>query len=323
MNINRKFFDNEKIENPYENNNVNISWSQLRMFYTCPRSYKLKYIDKKSENPINIHLIFGTAIHTVLQKYLEVAYENTIKEANELDLDQMLLEEMRNDFKLRKDKGDNLEVTKLEMKEFLMDGVEILKYFKNHRKEYFPSKNHKLLGIETQLHHKLKEDVSGDKGLYFLGYIDILIYDESLHKVKVIDIKTSTKGWKDYKKKDKNTTYQLVAYKKFLSEKFNIKIDTIEPSFIIFKRKINKELMYPPKRIQEFIPSHGTVSLKKVDEKVNKFVKYVFDENLERRTDVPYPAVSGFRQYNCTFCEFRDKHDLCNPAERVEKIKYN
>lgn len=321
--LKREFYDSQAVENPYGNNNVNISWSQLSMFYKCPLQYKLKYIDKKSKNPINIHLIFGSAFHTVLQNYLEEMYGNSVKSANELDLDSMLMDEMKKEYLTHQQKGNLLEVTKLEMKEFLLDGVEILKYFKNHRSAYFPSNKSTLLGIETQLHDELKKSSDGSRSLYFLGYIDVFIYDEKEKLLKVIDLKTSTKGWKPYKKSDKNTVDQLVLYKKLLSNKFGVEIDTIEPLFIIFRRKIDSDLMYPPKRIQEFVPPNGSVSVSRLSKRVNKFIDYIFDENLNYRTDVPYPAVSGFRNYNCTFCEFKEQHLLCDPTKRVEKINFN
>jgi hypothetical protein len=322
MKLTERFFEDRRIENPYEDKMVNISWSQIRMFYNCPRSFKLKYIDKKSENPINIYLVFGSALHIVLQKYIRVMYDNSVKQANELDLEYELKEEMKKEFINHKNKNHKLEITLKEMEEFLSDGIDIIRFFKKNRSKYFSTKKVRLLGIETQLHKKLKDDRFDKKSLYFLGYIDLLLYYENERKIKIIDIKTSTKGWGDYKKKDKNTVEQIIAYKKYLADEFDLDINDIDVSYLILRRKINQDIMYPPKRIQEYSPANGSISLKKVDKKINKFVNYVFDEDLKYRKDVSYPAIEGYKQMNCTFCEFKNKPELCNPKERLNEIDF-
>ena len=38
--------------------------------------------------------------------------------------------------------------------------------------------------------------ISSNPNVLFIGYLDIVMYNETLNKFKIIDIKTSTKGWK-------------------------------------------------------------------------------------------------------------------------------
>ena len=66
-----------------------ISYSQISMFNECPQRWKLNYIDKLSIRESSIHLIFGTAMHEVLQTYLEVMYNDSIKNADILPLEEM------------------------------------------------------------------------------------------------------------------------------------------------------------------------------------------------------------------------------------------
>ena len=66
-----------------------ISYSQISMYTDCPLRWKLNYVDKLSISESNIHLIFGTAMHEVLQTYLEVMYHDSIKNADLLDLNTM------------------------------------------------------------------------------------------------------------------------------------------------------------------------------------------------------------------------------------------
>ena len=61
-----------------------ISYSQLSMFSECPLRWKLNYIDKLRVSEPSIHLLFGTAMHEVIQTWLEVMYNDSIKNANKL-----------------------------------------------------------------------------------------------------------------------------------------------------------------------------------------------------------------------------------------------
>ena len=63
-----------------------ISYSQLSMYNECPLKWKLNYVDDVSIFESNIYLIFGTAMHEVLQTYLEILYNDSAKNADLLDL---------------------------------------------------------------------------------------------------------------------------------------------------------------------------------------------------------------------------------------------
>ena len=66
-----------------------ISYSQISMYSDCPLRWKLNYVDKLSISESNIHLIFGTAMHEVLQHYLNVMYSVSVKEADTINLNKM------------------------------------------------------------------------------------------------------------------------------------------------------------------------------------------------------------------------------------------
>ena len=57
------------------------------MYGDCPLRWKLNYVDKLRVSESNIHLIFGTAMHEVLQTYLEIMYNDSIKNADLLNLE--------------------------------------------------------------------------------------------------------------------------------------------------------------------------------------------------------------------------------------------
>ena len=78
-----------------------ISYSQLSMYNDCPFRWKLNYVDDLRIFESNIHLIFGTAMHEVLQTYLEVMYNDSIKNADLLPLEEMLKDKLIAHFKSR------------------------------------------------------------------------------------------------------------------------------------------------------------------------------------------------------------------------------
>ena len=77
-----------------------ISYSQISMFSNCPHRWKLNYIDKLKVSESNIYLIFGTAMHEVIQTYLEVMYHDSVKNADLLDLNQMLIDKLIEQFNI-------------------------------------------------------------------------------------------------------------------------------------------------------------------------------------------------------------------------------
>ena len=54
-----------------EKNMSRISYSQLSMFSECPLRWKLNYIDDLSISEPSIHLLFGTAMHEVIQEFVK------------------------------------------------------------------------------------------------------------------------------------------------------------------------------------------------------------------------------------------------------------
>tara|TARA_Y100000593_G_C4168316_1_gene265598 strand:- start:7 stop:540 length:534 start_codon:yes stop_codon:yes gene_type:complete len=177
------------------------------MFSECPQRWKLNYIDKLRVSEPSIHLLFGTAMHEVLQKYLNVMYEYTVKRADQLNLERILQEKMIEVFSRDKEVYGKDPCTKEELKEFFQDGCDILDFFKKRRGEYFSKKGYELIGCEVPVETDLQ------KNLKWIGYLDIVIKDTISDTIKIYDIKTSTKGWNKWMKKDENKTQQLLLYK--------------------------------------------------------------------------------------------------------------
>ena len=133
-----------------------------------------------------------------------------------------------------------------------------------------------------------------------IGYLDIVILDEISNTIKIYDIKTSTKGWNKWMKKDENKTQQLLLYKQFYSKQYDHPIDKIEVEYFIVKRKLWENLDFPQKRVQKFSPAAGKPSLNKVANRLDKFLNEAFTDIGKHKNDmIPTPSKKA-----CRFCEF-------------------
>jgi len=280
-----------------------VSYSQYGMYSTCQEQYKLNYIDKLGTSSANIHTIFGSAMHETIQHFLDVMYNVTKKQALQLNLEEMLYKQLVEHFTKENEKMEDgmFPCTKQELGEFFEDGKLILQYFRNKLDKLYSKSGFELLAIEQVLNAEVKP------GVHFIGFIDILLKDKSTDEVIIIDLKTSTKGWSKYQKNDKIKTSQMLLYKKFYSEKYNVPLDKIKVEYQILKRKIFEGADYPIPRISKFVPANGKPSVNKAWNGFLTFVNEVFDDsgNFIQRE---YPPTKGKQ---CDWCEFKQRK-LCS-----------
>ncbi len=274
-----------------------ISYSQLSMFNECPLRWKLNYVDDLSISEPSIHLLFGTAMHEVIQTWLEVMYHDSVKNADKLNLEQRLHDKMYERFQIDKEAYGKNPCTLEEMKEFFNDGVAILDFVKKKRADYFQKRQYELVGCEVPIEVMLKKDIK------MVGYLDVVLRHKPTDTITIIDIKTSTRGWNKWMKADKNKTQQLLLYKQFYSKQYGTPIENIDVEYFIVKRKLWENTDFPQKRVQKFVPASGTVSMNKVNNGLNLFLENAFDDKGEYRTDKIFALPS---KKSCRFCEFKN-----------------
>jgi hypothetical protein len=286
-----------------------VSFSQYSTFSTCPRMYKHQYIDKLGESSANIHTIFGTSMHEVIQHYLSVFYGVSKKQANELNLDKMLLEKLKTEFLTEKEKmSEGTPCTQLELEEFFGDGRRILEWFVKHIEKFYTKSGYELVAIEMPLNYEIKA------GVHFIAFIDIVLREIGSGEVIIIDLKTSTNGWNKYQKEDKIKNAQILIYKKFYSDLFGVPMQNIKVEFQIMKRKLMEDAPYPIPRISKHIPPNGRPSVMKAYDEFMGFINTVFDDTGERRLDIEYSKTPGKNKKNCKYCEFYARK-ICDGVE--------
>jgi hypothetical protein len=279
-----------------------VSFSQYSMWSSCPQHYKLQYIDKLSESTSNIHLVFGTAMHETLQEYLEKCLRISKSQADKMmNLNEMLKQKMRTLYLKESNNGELPICSKDELVEFLNDGNIILDYFQKRANfnKFFSLKDDELVSIEQPINAKIKENIN------FLGFLDLVIRNNSNGRYKIIDFKTATKGWSKYQKSDPVKNAQLLLYKKLYSEMIGVSIDMIDVEFIILKRKISESLDFTVPRISRHVPASGKPSINKAWNSFIEFVDNVFDENGAYRIDIEFQKQPSKL---CGWCEFYGTH---------------
>jgi len=245
----------------------NISYSQLSMFTQCPKKWSLQYRDGHKISEQSIHMTFGTALHEVLQHYLDVMYEVSGAEADRIDIEELFEDTLRKCYgeDYKKNKNQHFS-SPTELREFFEDGKEILNFIRKKRSLYFSKKGTYLVGCEVPIVMAPNLRLNRVK---YMGYLDVVLYDEDLKKFKIIDIKTSTKGWNKWAKKDESKQFQLILYKYFFSKQYNIPLEDIDIEFFIVRRKVYVDGDYPQKRVQQFYPASGKVKLNKATTNLN------------------------------------------------------
>jgi len=294
-----------------------VSWSQYTKYRKCPKSWELKYIHKHKLPSDSIHLIYGTAMHEVIQTYLHTAYHETVKEANAMDLNTMLMNELSSEYKKAYEKSGIHFSSPEQLSEYYSYGIEIIEYLRKKRTRYFTTKNTKLIGIEMPIFTQPHEDFDKVK---MQSFLDLVFYDKKWGEYLIVDIKTSTKGWNKWKRKDKLSTDQIVLYKHYFCNMFNINPKKVKVEYFILRNKVDPDAMYPIPRISEFEPSNGSISMKRIHKDFLDFIEECFVGDGEYNIDREYPALKGRNDFNCTFCEYKDRHDLCPPENRISNV---
>ena len=281
-----------------------VSYSQMSMFNECPKKWSLQYKEGHKQFTSSIHTVFGTALHEVLQAYLTVMYEKSGAEADRLNTYEMFEDALREEYKKQYKANNNLHFSAPdELREFFEDGIAIIREFAKDKSKYFSKRGWHLVGCELPL---VLTPSSKLPNVMFQGYLDLVMYHEPTNRIKIIDIKTSRQGWSKKEKSDENKQFQLILYKKYFAETYNIPVENIEIEFMIVKRKIFESENFVIKRVQLYKPASGKVKLNKVSKSIESFVEQAFDRNGYK--DVEHQPTP---HKNCNWCPFNKTH-LCS-----------
>jgi hypothetical protein len=279
-----------------------VSYSQFSNWWTCPHKWYRDYILKEKEFEDSLNMTFGTAIHETIQLYLKTLFGMNDKRANAINMMKYFTWAFKRAVLAKK-----IPHTQAEFDGFVKDGKAILDEFKNpaNRLRYFPREQWELLGIEDELNVDIRNNV------VLTGFIDLVLKEKSTGNIKIIDIKTSGRGWTNYDKESFTKTSQLVLYKALYSKSHNIPLSKISVEFFILKRSLYDKATYEQSRIQIFKPSSHQDDVLQVIQEFGKFVDTCFSIDGEHKTDIKYPKNPGKNKKNCKYCNYL-KNGKCN-----------
>ena len=282
-----------------------VSYSQFSMWNSCPHKWYLTYVENKQPYQASIHTVFGTAFHETLQEYITTMYEVSGAAADRMDLEALFQSRFSAIYSEEYKKVGSHFSSPQEMGEFYEDALAILNWVKKNRNILFSIRRMRLLGIELPLLLKVQNN------LFYKAFIDFALYDEDLGKIYIYDIKTSTRGWSDTDKRDDAKISQVLLYKQYFAQQFDVDVEKIEVEFFIVKRKIWEQADYPIPRVQHFKPASGKNKRKQAVDNFQSFINDCFDE-------VGKPQIKSYLknvgEKSCKWCPYNDKPELCDKA---------
>lgn len=280
-----------------------ISYSQYAMWAKCPHQWYLTYIEKKQPYQASIHTVFGTAMHETMQDYITVMYNESGANADRMDLLSLFQSKFSEVYSKEYKAAGAHFTTPQEMGDFYEDAVAILNFVKKNRNKLFTIRKVKLLGIEIPLLLNVSNNV------FLKGFIDFVLYDTELDKIYIYDIKTSTRGWSDYEKKDDSKIAQILLYKEYFSKQFEVDVEKIEVEYFIVKRKLYEQSEYSIPRTQHFKPASGKNKRKQAVDNLQSFIKDCFDDSGKPQIK---SYIKNVGESSCKWCPYKDKPELCD-----------
>lgn len=272
-----------------------VSHSQFSNWWTCPFKWKLDYIDHLKTFEDSLHMCFGTGIHEAIQEFLKIYFEKGEGEAGSFDMVGKFVETFKREVALKKIVYDAAEFDG-----FIEDGKAIILEFRNFEnvRYYFPRDKWELIGIETEIN----EDVVNNVNL--TGKLDMVFREKLSGNIRIVDFKTATTAWTNYKKEDFTKTSQLVLYKAIYSKKYNVPLNKIQVEFIILCRKLysSTQTNFKQNRMQVFKPSAFQSDVLQVIQEFRKFVEQCFTPEGVHNTIGNYPKMPGKNKKNCKYC---------------------
>ena len=275
-----------------------VSFSQYNIWASCPHHWRGKYVLELAESESNIYNVFGTAMHETVQEWLDIVFNGNMLKARTIDLDDSLKAYLIREFGESIVEQDGVKIfpcDKHTLMEFYDDGCAILKFLQENVEKYFPRMEWTLKGIEVPIDLIIRPNVQ------MRGFLDIVLRHKLTGMIKIIDLKTSTKGWNKWQKKDTTKTDQLLIYKRYYAEQYNVPEEHITVEFLILRRKLPEDFDWPVPRVSKFAPAHAGPLMKKAKVRFDEFLDSVFDDdgNYIDKEVTPTPSKSA-----CIFCPF-------------------
>ncbi len=280
-----------------------VSHSQYYLWHDCPLKWKGLYIDKVVPREATIHTVYGLAMHTTVQDWLDIVFNGSTLIARTISLRDTFKDNLFKEFEktVTNDNGVKTFVCdKPTLIDFYKGGCEALEWLQENLEKFYSTLEWKLIDIELPLRINVRLNID------YRGYLDIVLQHKITNAIKIIDLKATKNGWGKWQKKNKAKVDQLLIYKRYYSEQYNVPENDISVEFHILRREIWEGCDWPIPRVSRFIPSQKKPSMNKTMARFESFLDGAFDEEGNYRID-NLPATPS--KDSCIFCPFNKEND--------------
>ena len=274
-----------------------ISYSEWKNWLICPHYHKLTYIDKINKFEGNIYTAFGKALHTLCEETLTKTEQYRSQEK----IITLLKEQFVKELKALPIDEQQSAANEFDLPLWMTHGIEIIPDLYRSLVEKFGKlgEDWHVLAAEEFLYEPITEFTDAEKK--FKGFIDLVVHSKKDEKVHLIDWKTCSWGWRREKKSDKVMAYQLVLYKHFYAQKYDVNPNDIDCHFVLLKRTAK-----PGKKV-EFV--RITAAKKRTTDALKSLTTALYNITKERYIK---------NRNSCTSCKHRPgvcefyKTEYCN-----------
>lgn len=268
---------------------THVSYSQLDLFSQCPRRWMYRYIEKIPENSDSDALIYGTAVHSLLENlFLEK------KDGKVPDLTTALVP---------------LKGTPL-----YEEAQEEIRKFQNAQGFYQPffQQGVDILGVETPFTLRIPTVIHEEEvDVLIRGYIDLIYRDiEGIH---VVDHKT---GKRFFQKKKRRENLQLPIYFWAVEELFGE--SPVDGIYHFTRLEDTQKALYTPRLTQEMVDimdqrGAKTIWAKPIKRAKQEIIKIVKQMNNDKARQKACPTPL------CYWCSFKEICPHKSPWQPKEK----
>jgi hypothetical protein len=259
-----------------------ISFSEIKNWHDCGWRHKLIYIDKINLSKPSENLEFGTAVHAECEEFLKTRVMNPDR----------LEDTIRKVWQ---------EKSLANADQWVKEGKQIIADIPLFMDNTFPEWT--CIAAE----HALYENIEG-QDIKFKGFIDVMIKAKNKRGqwcLWVLDWKTSgPRGWSADKRRDTLVQSQIVLYKNFCSQKFEIDPKDIKCGFVILKRSLK-----PDKACELIEVSAGPKTLERSDNLVSSMINGVKAGKAIKNRG------------SCKFCDYKGT-EHCSGSSEFEAFTY-
>lgn len=264
-----------------EKKEVKISFSEYRLFKSCPFKHFLQRTLNMQEPPSEI-LIFGSALHNSIEELVKHKRSSLFHTAV---------------FKknlLKESKGF---LTEEQINFFCFQGVkllDVLNFFKRYS-------DYEIVAVEHEFWQPILEEE--EYICFFKGFADLILRNKKTKRYLIIDWKSSMKPWDiEKKQEDRGFFGQLALYRYFFSKELGISKDLIDCQFVTLSRFGETPIEVFNINISQNFEDEIMDDMKDVIKKINQPFEYREKAKFNNGMD------------GCKWCTFSPS--ICNDKEK-------